>query len=63
MIKGTDLVQYVKMNELFSPAELASQVLLCKQALALQNHATSFFPARSQSPKISAFDKIFAISE
>ena len=27
MIKGTDLTQTVKMNELFSPAGLASQVL------------------------------------
>ena len=32
-------------------------------ALALQNHAKSFFPARTQSPKISNFGKIFDISE
>ena len=32
-------------------------------ALALQNHAKSFFPARTQSLEISSFDNIFAISE
>ena len=32
-------------------------------ALALQNHAKSFFPARTQSSEISNFGNIFAISE
>ena len=32
-------------------------------ALPLQNHAESFFPARTQSPEISNFGNIFAISE
>ena len=31
-------------------------------ALSLQNHAKSFFPARTQSPEISNFGNIFAIS-
>ena len=32
--------------------------------LALQNHAKSFFPAAcTQSPEISSFGNIFAISE
>ena len=29
-------------------------------ALALQSHAKSFFPGRTQSPEISNFDNIFA---
>ena len=32
-------------------------------ALAIQNHANSFFPVRTQSPEISNFGNIFAISE
>ena len=32
-------------------------------ALALQKHAKSFFSARIQSPEISNFGNIFAISE
>ena len=32
-------------------------------ALAFQTHAESFFPARTQSPEISNFGNIFAISE
>ena len=32
-------------------------------ALVLQNHAKSFLAARTQSPEISNFDNIFAISE
>ena len=32
-------------------------------ALALQNHAESFFQARTQSPEISNFGNIYAISE
>ena len=32
-------------------------------ALALQNHSNTFFPARSQSPEVSNFGNIFAISE
>ena len=32
-------------------------------ALALQSHAKSFFPANTQSPEISNFGNIFAISE
>ena len=34
-----------------------------KTDLALQNHAKSFFPPRTQSPEISNFGNIFAISE
>ena len=32
-------------------------------ALALQNHAESFFPAYTQSPEISNFGNIFAVSK
>ena len=32
-------------------------------AVALQNHAKGFFSARTQSPEISNFGNIFAISE
>ena len=35
MISGTDLTQTVKMNELFSPAGLASQVLCREQGFAV----------------------------
>ena len=34
-----------------------------ERALALQKHAKNFFPVRTQSPEISSFGNIFALSE
>ena len=51
-----------------STGYLASHKIVLKcpfmqTSLALQNHAKSYFPARTQSSEISNFDNIFAISE
>ena len=43
--------------------EIIQKCPFMQTALALQNHAKSFFPARTQSAEISNFGNSFAISE
>ena len=43
--------------------KIIQQCSFMQTALALQNHGKSFLPASTQSPEISSFGNIFAISE